>query len=642
MRRLLVFISTILILVTTLQSAELTTEVNRKRLFIGESVILTVKVNGFSHERRPDLSSIKDSKIEYLGSHSDTRSSITIINGRVTKDVFRGRTYRFAITPNSTGSQTIGPIYFETDKEKLKAKPIRIYVQGVEKQDNVIIEVKSSRKKVLIDSEFDITVDIYIKQALKLDRHAAPFNPNDPPIVSIPFLSEGKIPGLKIPDISKTLSPLVVSSKNPGIAINDFSVRSDPFDLGSMFNHPSLSGKQLAKFRLPSETVERNNQKYTKYSLTLRYTAEEMGTYTFGPIIFKGTIIEDLSAPERVGLKSVFAVGSAETVEVVPPPEENRPDSYIGAIGTWMHGKASLNNQTCNVGEPLKFSIDLSGDFRKDIVFVPELSAQTNLTENFRVYDETAKNKQTKDGRQFSWTIRPLKDGTLEIPPIKLSYFNVSKDDYETIETDPIPVRAIKNQEADESLVIMTSTNKIQLDSSIDVESIQITDVQPTAITMSPNGSNDVQVYGRKIYLYMFMAGPVIFILTLLSRILILQIIYNSSTYKQRKALNIFQSSISNVEKTAKRDPQEASELLYKAIQNFFGNKYDKSIEGLTPMDIQNILSSESVEVLEKTKDIIEKHFHSAYSSSNLTAENITEDCKTLSNQFKELDLRCK
>ena len=638
MRKFLIFTSTISILVTNLWSAELTTEVNRKRIFIGESVVLTVKVNGFSQERRPDLSSIKDSKIEYLGSHSDNRSSITIINGRVTKDVFKGRTYRFAITPNSTGSQTIGPIYLETDKEKLQGEPIRIYVQGVEKQDNVILEVTSSRKKVLIDSEFEITVDIYVKQALKLDKNAEPFNPTDPPIVSIPFLSEGEIPGLKIPDINKILSPrLVRYSQEPGIAINDFSVRSDPFDLGSMFNHPSLSGKKLAKFRLPSETVERNNKKYTQYSLTLRYTAEEMGTYTFGPIIFKGTIIEDLASPKRVGLKSVFAVGSAETVEVVPPPEENRPDSYIGAMGTWMQAKASLDNQTCNVGEPLKLSIDLSGNFRKDIVFVPEISTQTNLTENFRVYEETAKNKQTKNGRKFSWTIRPLKDGTLEIPPIKLSYFNVDKDDYETIETDPIPVRATKNQEADESLVIMTSTNKIQLESSSDVDSIQITDVQPTAITMSPKGSIDTQVYGNKIYLYMFLVGPVIFILILVSKLLIIKVIYNSSTYKQRKALNIFQNSISNIRKISKKDPQEASELLYKAIQNFFGNKYSKSIEGLTPMDIQNILSSESLEVLETTKDIIEKHFHSAYSSSNLTAENIEEDCKQLSNYFKEL-----
>lgn len=640
MKKFLIFTSTILILVTTLWSAELTTEVNRKRIFIGESVVLTVKVNGFSQERQPDLSSIKDCKIEYLGSHSDNRSS----NGKVTKDIFHGRTYRFAITPRSTGTQSIGPIYLETDKEKLKAEPIRIYVQGVEQQDNVIIKVTPSRKKVLVDSEFNITVDIYVKQALKLDKQASPFNPNDPPIVSIPFLSEGKISGLKIPDIIKILYPMLVHhSQEPGIAINDFSVRSDTFDLGSMFNHPSLSEKQLAKFRIPSEKVERNNQKYIKYSLTLRYTAEEMGTYTFGPIIFKGTIIEDLASPERVGQKSIFAVGSAETVEVVPPPEENRPDSYIGAIGTWMQAKASLNNQTCNVGEPLKLSIDLSGDFKKDIVFVPEISTQTNLTENFRVYEETAKNRQTKDGREFSWTIRPLKDGNLEIPPIKLSYFNVNKYDYETIETDPIPVRATKNQEADESLVIMTSTNIVKLESSSNIESIQITDVQPTAITMSPKGYIDFKVYGNKIYLYLFLAGPIMFILIFISKTLVIKVIYNSSTYKQRKAFNIFQSSIDNVKKTAKKDPQDASELLYKTIQNFFGNKYSRSIEGLTPMDIKNILSYESVEVLENTKNIIEKYFHSGYSSSsNLTAGNIAEDCETLIKQFKKLDTKTK
>jgi hypothetical protein len=638
MRKFLFFISTILILVTTLKAAELTTEINRKQIYIGESIVLTVKVNGFSKERRPDLSSIKKCKIEYLGSHSDNRSSMTITNGKVTRNSFKGRTYRFAITPSFKGSQTIGPIYFDTGKEKLKSPATRIYVQGIEKQNNVIINVKASRKKVLIDSEFDITVDINIKQALKLDKNVAPFNPNDPPNVSIPFLDRGKIPGLKIPDINKLLSPLVVSSRNPGIAINDFSVRNDPFDLGSMFNHPSLSGKQLAKFRLPSKTVTLNNQAYTQYSLTLRYTAEEMGTYTFGPIIFKGTIIEDLSAPERVGQKSVFAVGSAETVEVVPPPEENRPESYIGAIGTWMYGKASLDNQTCNVGEPLKLSIDLSGDFKKDIVYTPEISSQTNLTENFKIYEETAKIKKKKDGVQFSWTIRPINAGTLEIPPIKLSYFNVDKDNYETIRTAAIPVRATENQEADASLVIMTSTNKIRLNNSIDVETIQITDAQPTAITMAPNGAIETKVYGKLIYIYIFLVGPVMFIVILISKILITNIIHNSTTYRQRKALNIFQNSLNNIIKIARQTPKDASGLLYKEIQNFFGNKYEKNIEGLTPMDIKNILIVESPKAFNKIENIIEKHFHSAYSSSNLTPEEITEDCKILSNYFKELD----
>jgi hypothetical protein len=633
MRKLLLFISTFLVLATTLSAAELTTEVNRKQIYIGESVILSVNVNGYAKEKRPDLSSIKNSNIEYLGSHSQNRSSITMINGKITKDVFVGRTYRFAITPRSTGRQTIGPIYFQTDKENLKAPPINIQVQGVEKQDNVIIKVEASRKQVLIDSEFNIIVKIYVKKPLKLDPNVAPFNPQNPPVVEIPFLDKGDIPGLKIPDINKLLSPLIVSSRDSGIAINDFSVRNAPFDLGSMFNHPSLSGKQLAKFRLPKKEEKLNNIKYIVYSLNLKYTAEELGTYTFGPIVFKGTIITDVFPPDRVAQKNIFAVGPAETVEVIPPPEENRPESYIGAMGKSMAAKASLDNQTCNVGDPLKLSIDVTGEFRKDIVYPPEISADTNITTNFRVYEETAKNKKIDNGRRFSWTIRPINDGNLEIPPIKLSYFNLDKNDYETIETDPIPVRAIKNQEADESLVIMTSTNKVRLNNTIETETIQVRDVQPTAVTMSPSGATQTNVYGNIFYIYIFLIGPGLFVVILLTKIVVLGVIHNSSTYKRRKALNIFQTSTRNVIKRAKTSPKDAAEQLYKDIQAFFGNKYDKTTEGLTPMDIQNIFNGDNSEMVK----IIEKYFNSAYASHALTAREINADVQTLIDEFTKL-----
>lgn len=326
-------------------------------------------------------------------------------------------------------------------------------------------------------------------------------------------------------------------------------------------------------------------------------------------------------------------MGPAETVEVIPPPEENRPDSYIGAMGKSMAVKASLDNQTCNVGDPLKFSIDVSGNFRKDIVYPPEISAKTNLTSNFRVYEETAKNKKIDNGRRFTWMIRPINDGSLEIPPIQLSYFNVDKNDYETIETAPIPVRAIKNQEADASLVIMTSTNKVRLDNTIESETIQVRDVQPTAITMSPDGATQTNVFGNIAYLYIFLIGPGLFIITLSTRMVALGIIHNSSTYKRRKALNIFQASTRNIIKLSKTNQNDATELLYKAIQRFFGNKYDKTTEGLTPMDIRNILNNENSEIVK----IIEKYFNSAYANHTLTVEEINADIQTLINEFTKL-----
>jgi hypothetical protein len=80
----------------TLFAADITLNVaaSRQKIFLGESINLNIIVEGADRGvPSPDLSSFPKSDVQLLGSHSNTRSSISIINGRMTRESYEGRTF---------------------------------------------------------------------------------------------------------------------------------------------------------------------------------------------------------------------------------------------------------------------------------------------------------------------------------------------------------------------------------------------------------------------------------------------------------------------------------------------------------------------------------------------------------------------
>ena len=64
-------------------AASLDVSVNRDQIYLGESVLLTVKVSDARGASEPDLSALRDCTIESLGSRGESRSSISFINAGI-------------------------------------------------------------------------------------------------------------------------------------------------------------------------------------------------------------------------------------------------------------------------------------------------------------------------------------------------------------------------------------------------------------------------------------------------------------------------------------------------------------------------------------------------------------------------------
>ncbi|MCE9615695.1 MAG: BatD family protein [Lentisphaerae bacterium] len=583
---------TMVTLLTTLAStawAQLTMNVtaNRTQLYVGESVLLSVEVRGTDEIEPPDLSRVVGATIASRGSRSQNSVAYSMSSGSA-PTVHRqfGRDFIYELTPTNVGSFVAGPVYVRAGKETLTAAGPSIYVMGVEAQDWVKVSVTASRDAVLVDEAFEIELSIGLRQLPAPYADHDPLNPQDPPRVEAPFLNVAPIDGLEGPNVQEMLQRLLVSRRDqPGFGINDFTVRADPFD--SMFNMGAFMEQNAARFAFPRRTVPGPQGTYHTYTVKLKYVAKKEGDYTFGPVELKGQPIIDVAPGGQIVTRPVFAVGPAVVVRVVPPPEAGRPASFIGAVGSNLVVTASLDTQTCNVGDPLTLTLNVGGDISLDNLRPPVLSDQASLAQKFRIYDETVQVRARPGGKLYSYTVRPTQAGTYELPPIAVSYFDVRERAYRTVSTDPIPLRANESAQVGGSMILSASTNRISQRVSFSASSGER---RVAPITLDPAGAEAIPLVSWPLHGPLALAGPAVLLLAGVAksaRHLLRQRAHASRPRGARRA------ALARLDEAAREpDARRRQARARAALALYVADRFKAPTTGLTPADVQRLLAS--------------------------------------------------
>ncbi len=409
---------------------------DRDKIYLGERFILYVEVRGASDlPSPPDLSGMPDAVTQLLGSQNTSRDNVRFVNGRVTRESFRGRTFLFAVQPRAAGAFRAAPVMIEWDGKRLVADDAPVVeVVGVARQSDVIVTVAASSESTLVDEPF--TIDLSVAVAALPAPHAdvEPIHARRPPHLQAAFLELERRSGLDEPDLSALLNSLFArNNREPAFTINNYQSRGGGFGglLDDMFEPRPI------RFRLPVKRVERQGKSYWEYAVKLDYTPRQEGEYTFGPATFKGSIITGGYAAGPPVLRDIF------TVRVVPPPEEGRPDWFVGAVGSNMQARAALDTAICKVGDPLTLTLEIDGDISLPNLRPPVLSLQPGIPQGlFRIYDENVATETIAKGKRFRYRVRPLRSGTLEFPAIKIAYYDTERRDYATVLTAPLPLQA--------------------------------------------------------------------------------------------------------------------------------------------------------------------------------------------------------
>ena len=439
-----VFVGVALVCGSAVRAAEpvVAAQLGSAQVHLGESVRYRVVLKNVEDSIRPVLNGFDDFEVAYLGERSSSSRSITIINGRRTDNVTVTWHYDYDLTPTRAGTLTIPAPVVQIDGNDHTGNTLAIRVIAPQQQDIAIPVITVSPVSVYPTQPFTVTLTIAVKE---LPREFGEMSPIEvlhqlsvvPPELSVPWFDDDRVPnGLTPRESLNEALQSALQRRRGGFRINNIGQQS-------VF---SLFGSQAAQFHPEPESVRRadddgNQADYLEYAFERSFFSDTPGELRFGPVSLKGVFVTGLR-DNKATVDEVYAIATPTTVTVIPIPTQGRPDTWIGAVGEFRFD-AQLNPTEAHVGQPLTLILTLTGSGTLDQAFAPDLTQHADISRNFRVYDGTEETKGNT--RQFTYSLRPSNADLDSLPPIAVSWFDVERGCYVTVQSERIPLRIMQS-----------------------------------------------------------------------------------------------------------------------------------------------------------------------------------------------------
>ena len=129
-------------------------------------------------------------------------------------------------------------------------------------------------------------------------------------------------------------------------------------------------------------------------------------------------------------------------LDVQPLPQENKPLDFIGAVGEFEL-ETLVDSLDLQVGNPLHFTTTIRGTGNIMAIQEPVIDFPRQL----EVYDPETKEQISKQSNRvngsktYNYILVPTKPGNYTIPGVSFSYFDVNKEDYISLLSDPIEIK---------------------------------------------------------------------------------------------------------------------------------------------------------------------------------------------------------
>ena len=120
-------------------------------------------------------------------------------------------------------------------------------------------------------------------------------------------------------------------------------------------------------------------------------------------------------------------------------PKKNRPQSFSNLVGDFIIS-AQLSRIEVEVGDTTTLTVTVAGQGNVKDLALPS----PQWGDDFKVYEDQSEYRQTAGARAvsgekaYTYALVPLKPGSLKVPAIPLNYFDPTKGDYVSIQTQPL------------------------------------------------------------------------------------------------------------------------------------------------------------------------------------------------------------
>jgi len=147
------------------------------------------------------------------------------------------------------------------------------------------------------------------------------------------------------------------------------------------------------------------------------------------------------------------------TLNVLPFPEEGKPNTFNGAVGTFeLEVKTSKN--ALNASESLQATVQVTGKGNLKLFSLPELITPSALERYDPEHNEQVNTTLSgmRGNIQDTYTLVPQFQGKYPIPPVRFSYFDPSSKSYKTLTSEEVVIDVIEGPKSVGTVASNTST----------------------------------------------------------------------------------------------------------------------------------------------------------------------------------------
>ncbi len=347
--------------------------------------------------------------------------------------------YTFMILPLRAGNFTIPSLEVKVDDKTFRTQPMRLTVYGPgNDQNNSGLQTSSQSSPPAPlpiptatpqSAHHDHAID---GQAGKLAFGVL--------IVPKKQIYVGEVVPVEIRYYFRSDLPVrEVGPEPPSLIGDDFVVQRDPkHQQGSQFINGVKYG--FLSFRNSIRPLKAGELKLPATSISCQVLVQARPEPPPGMDLFFQQFLESMSGVVRI---QQMEFGSEPVVvHVKPLPEENKPDSFHGAIGQFsLHTEVSPRDPS--PGDPVTLRGIISGEGNFDEMGTPDLVSK----EGWQSYPPSSKFAGSDDigyagKKTFEWMLIP-KEKKSNTPALEFSYFNTVLNKYVTLHGHPLSVNAV-------------------------------------------------------------------------------------------------------------------------------------------------------------------------------------------------------
>ncbi|MFZ4115379.1 MAG: BatD family protein [Chthoniobacterales bacterium] len=429
-RKLLSFFLGILFFLAPLSAApeiQVSAELSRHRVTAGEMVQLDVKVTGAQDADVPHKIAVDGLQISLAGQSKQ----VEMVNFAVNSSAL----YSYIVIPLHAGTFTIPSIQVRADGKYFRTSPQQLIIEG---------------------------------SASSSGAAQAPLSPSaagTPPSVA-PALRSAPAPT----NSQIAFSELIISKKK--LYVGEVVPAEIRFYVDAHYNARPRRGIDFSNEGLLVERLsdplssreERNGILYNVATFRTFISAVKPGPLSVGPATLELAIELPTPTPTPADMPDLVAQllgrsgpmtqqhslalkSNKISLEVIPLPNEGRPDHFSGAIGTFQIDAMALPKKY-SLGDPVTLAITIEGDGNFKAISMPQLTD----TEGWKIYPSTDRIDAPDDaglhGIKTFETSMIAQEPKTTTPGSLFSYFNPNTGKYVTLSTKPQPLQVIPSATA--------------------------------------------------------------------------------------------------------------------------------------------------------------------------------------------------